>query len=377
MFRRVSGGSVAWSLRASPRSSRSEISARAWRMNGQLRVQRRVRRARARQRVAREPSYRRQRGVQRDQRGAALAEHVAQLGHGGAQVGLLAREPGDGVVEVGDQLAQLLRVARQRAEHPALAAQQPAQVVGLLPARGVGHLGAVAVGVLPVPDGLVEAARTRALQRAGVLLEQRPQVLAGLGLQRGQHLVELHRRGRLLGRKRRPAGQLGRARRPRAQLDEVVALQEQARAHLELGVLVDRQAGVVDLHGHARVARAVLQRLDRLDLPHVHARDPHRRALGHAVGVGEHGLQLVGAGERVGLGEGEERAQAHHQHGDQAGRERPHAGALGAAAGNVREPHGTSLRLSMPSSRDLKVPPARPGRSPSRATLRPPSSLRP
>ena len=232
----------------------------------ELRVQRRVGRARPRQRVAREPAHRRQRRVQRAQRRAALAQHVAQLGDGGAQVGLLAGEPGDGVVEVGDQLAQLLRVARQRAEHAPLAAQQPAQVVGLLPARGVGHLGAVAVGVLPVPDRLVEPARARALERAGVLLQQRPQVLARLGLQGGQHLVELHRRGRLLGRDRRAAGQLRLVRRARAQLDEVVALQEQARAHLELGVLVDRQAGVVDLHGHARVARAVLQRLDRRDL---------------------------------------------------------------------------------------------------------------
>src|SRR5207248_8436132 len=81
-----------------------------------------------------------------------------------------------------------------------------------------------------------------------VLLEERLEVLADVGLQRGQDLPELDRGRRLLDRNVAAILDRRRVRRARLQVHEEVALEEDARPDLELRVLVDRQALLVDLH---------------------------------------------------------------------------------------------------------------------------------
>ena len=66
-----------------------------------------------------------------------------------------------------------------------------------------------------------------------------------------------------------------RGRRPGLDLDEVVALEEDARAHLHRRVAVDRQAGLLDRHHDDGGVRALV-RLDGLDLADLDAGDPHR-----------------------------------------------------------------------------------------------------
>ena len=104
-------------------------------------------------------------------------------------------------------------------------------------------------------------------------------------------------------------------------------------------------ASSLQLHRHLGRAAAVL-RLDLRDLADLDACDPHGRARLQVLHVAEHRLQLVRVRERVRLREAEVGEQDEH-------REREDPGLEGA--------HGTSFRLSMPSWRDLKVPPARPG----------------
>jgi hypothetical protein len=136
-------------------------------------------------------------------------------------------------------------------------------------------------------------------------------------------------------------------RRRRAGLDvhEEVALEEDARADLELGVALDREAHLLDLHRHLGRTLALLHRLDLHDLAHLHAGDPDRRARLQVVHVVEDGLELVRVRERVRLREAEVREQADHDDRQDAGAEGAHSVAAPA--------HGTSLRLSIPSSRIL------------------------
>ena len=165
-----------------------------------------------------------------------------------------------------------------------------------------------------------------AVERVAVALEQLLQVLAGGGLERAQHLVELHRRRGLGLADRAAVGQVGRAGGAGPDVHEEVALQEDPRADLQPRVAVDRQALLLDLHRDLGQRGVVAQRLDLRDLAHVHARDPHRRVQLQRGRVLEHRLHLVALGERDVLGEGEE-----HEHGqrpaiaDRAGPQRGHA----------------------------------------------------
>ena len=162
-------------------------------------------------------------------------------------------------------------------------------------------------------------------------LEHALQVLARVALQRGQDLVELHRRGRLRDLDRVARVELGCARRAGLEVHEEVALEEDARADLGRRVLVQRQRGVVELH-HQHGAVGALHTLDGLDLADLDARDPDRRVGPDRVRRLELRPDLEAARERDVLGEAEE----HHEGGQDHGHEpdegvRPAGGAASAA----------------------------------------------
>jgi hypothetical protein len=83
-------------------------------------------------------------------------------------------------------------------------------------------------------------------------------------------------------------------------LDKEVALEEEVRADLQLGVLVDRQRRVLELHRHPGGA-ALRDRLDLGDLADVHAGDADLGARLQVVRRLEHRSELVWVGERIPL----------------------------------------------------------------------------
>jgi hypothetical protein len=208
--------------------------------------------------------------------------------------------------------------------------------------RAAERLGAVARGVVQRLGGglpphvrvLVEVlGRARLVaQGAAELADHRLEVGARVGLERGEHLVDLHRARGLRQRQGVARLELGCARAPRLELHEEVALEEDARADLQLGVLVDRETRVVDLHRDHRRARVLaLERLDALDLAHLNAGDPYRGARLDVRRVLEHGLQLVlSADERHVLREREVGHGHEEREPDRAGRERRDAACLHA-----------------------------------------------
>ena len=193
----------------------------------------------------------------------------------------------------------------ERVGHDRGALQRALAVADRVVQRLAGALAAragIGVGVLRL-GGLVVQAGPQPVQRLA-------QAGARVALQRAQHLVELHRRRRLGdgdgvavvdGRRRGRAGR---------DVDEEVALQEDPRADLEGGVLVDRQAlpGHVHRH-HGRIGAGLALDLD--DLADVHARDAHRGVLADRVRGLEDRLDPEAVGERHVLGEAEEDADAH------------------------------------------------------------------
>jgi len=149
--------------------------------------------------------------------------------------------------------------------------------------------------VAPVPEGDAE------------LLEQELEVAPRVRLQRGEDLIELHGRRCLGGADHVAVAELRSRRRPGLDVEEEVALEEDARADLDRGVLVNRLAHVVDAHRDpdALVARA--QRLDLGDLADVDAADADEGALAQVVRGLEVGLDLEVMLERDRLGEAEVR----------------------------------------------------------------------
>ena len=176
----------------------------------------------------------------------------------------------------------------------------------------------------------------------GRLLGERPaedlehllKVRARVGLQRGEHLVQLDRGGGLADADRGAVVDGRTRRRSGTQVDEEVALEEDARADLHGGVLVNGERPVLQLHRHHRRV-GVLVSGDPGDLSDVDARDPHRRVLADRHGRREHALHAEPVRERDVLGESE----VHPNHDDDehhgAGRERVHPGAVLAEAGGV------------------------------------------
>ena len=170
---------------------------------------------------------------------------------------------------------------------------------------------AVAVGRLPVLDRVVEALGAAAGERLRVLAQEGLEVLARVALQRGQQVAELDRRRRLGDRDRVAVVELRRRRRARLEVDEEVALEEDARPDLELGVALQRQALVLaSRSSRARRPARPRRGSTALTLPDLDARDPHGRARLEVVHVVEDGRELERVRERVRLGEAEDRCRA-------------------------------------------------------------------
>src|SRR4051812_11170957 len=93
---------------------------------------------------------------------------------------------------------------------------------------------------------------------------------------------------------------------------EEVALEEDARPDLDLGVAVDRQAVVIDAEGDLGVVAGAVPRqpvvadaLHALDLANVDAGDPDRGVLADVGRVPEDRMELVGVLEWQRLGPGQ------------------------------------------------------------------------
>ena len=286
---------------------------------------------------------------------SACVERRAELADRGLQVVLLVGQRAQGGVEVRDEALELGGVGAERLGDPRGVGDQAGEVVLVeaqerlvddrrvlqrarrvvdRPVQRLGGRLALDVGVLR----LVLGGGRLVGQRGAVAVEQPLEAVARVGLQRGQDLVELHGRGGLGRRDRVAVAQRRRLGRARREVDELVALEEDARPDLQRRVLVDRQAGLVDLHRDERqVAVAALVGRDLLDLADVHARDPDRRVGPDVVGVGEDGLDAEAVRERHVLGEaGVDDDRREHEH-EQADRER---------VGPVRSLRRTRLRLS-------------------------------
>ena len=246
--RRASAGTVGRRSAARPRSSSSETSPRSWRTSGIEASSAASEDCTPGRRSAVNARSGGKDSLSAAERGLGGAQRARQLGDRRPQVALLAGERGGRRVEVGDQALELLGVAVQRRGRRARVLDVAREVVLGLAQRGLVDDRGVAVGALPVRDRAVEGLRAALVERVAVLVEQRLEVLARVGLQRGQQLVELDRHGGLVDRDRAVVGDLRRARRARLEVDEEVALEEDARADLGARVVVDRAAGLADGH---------------------------------------------------------------------------------------------------------------------------------
>jgi hypothetical protein len=201
--------------------------------------------------------------------------------------------------------------------------------------------GGVLVGAGGGAEQLLEGLRPVVLdQRVAELVEERLQVRANVGLERRQHLVDLHRVRRLLDGEDVVLLGLGRIRAARLEVHEEVALEEQARSQLHLRVLVERERVVLEAHrdqGRLLTGRAILghlvvaggrlvgrvvarEVLDLGDLADVHAGDSHRRFRPEVLRVREHRLDLVGVAPGEVLRVCDHRANGDHHDQDQPDR---------------------------------------------------------
>jgi hypothetical protein len=132
----------------------------------------------------------------------------------------------------------------------------------------------VAGGGLDPPDRLGQLA-TVAAQPLRPVAEQQAQVVARIGVERREDLVEVHVGERLRGRDALALGELACRRRARRELGHHV-LEAALGPHEDRGVAVDRRVVALDLHAHDRLA--VLE-LDARDLADLDAGDVDRLAL--------------------------------------------------------------------------------------------------
>ena len=200
-------------------------------------------------------------------------ERGRQLAQRRAQVGVLARERGEHGVRVLDELRHLV-VAGAELAHQQRQVVDDALDVVLARLERAEHLAPVARGRLEAPD--------RARQRAPVAAqpltagaEQDGQVVARVGVQRREDLVEVDVRQRLAHRDRVALVQPARGGRPRLELGHHV-LQPGLGPQQHGRVAVD--AAVLRLHLHGDDGLAVLE-LDVRDLADLDARDVHGLAL--------------------------------------------------------------------------------------------------
>ena len=166
------------------------------------------------------------------------------------------------------------------------------QVAPVLAAHRVGDDRRVAVGGSQYGIERLKPRAPAPSRRLAVLAQEHLEVVARVGLQRGQHLVELHRGRGLLNGDRGAVLEFAGGRRARRQVDEEVALEEDARADLGRRVGVHGPARVLDPHRHERALAAAVA-LDGGDLADLDAGDPHRRAGAQVVRALERRLDLV------------------------------------------------------------------------------------
>ena len=267
------------------------------------------------------------------------------------------------------------------------------EVVGLDAERVVGDDRGVLVGGQPVLDGLV-VRRAAQLDRLAVLLQQRLEVLAGVGLQPGEDLIELDGLDALLDREGVAVGATGASgvpgetstkKLPSRKIRGRIAKVASSWIGRPWLVIVHRHVGRLAraLGGAGRLAaRLVRHRGDRAD---VDARDAHQRTRLQPVGVGEGRVDRVLVGERVGeLRVGRVGEDGDQDDPDQAGLELAHAvAALLACVRNLMGSRGTlaswgpvvGLRLNVSPAgtraRPLNVGPWSPGVCASVPRLRP------
>ena len=233
------------------------------------------RRLHAGPRFSHERARGRQRRVEGVERRVGLLEQAVQLGEGGRQLDAAARERARRAVEPLDQVRQAVSTRERRRRLPARL-DELREVVIACPAEGLrGHRALRERLVRGLPR-LVERLRSAVGESLPQARKQQLEVVARVLLERREDLVQLNRRCRLRDRDRVPLVGGRRRRAARLQVDEEVALEEDARPHLDRRVLVDRQRVVFECERDDR--GAALTALDLLHLADLDARDPHRRA---------------------------------------------------------------------------------------------------
>ena len=236
--------------------------------------------------------------------------------------------------------ARELALARgQRSEHVLVALHVPAEVVRLgaeqclVDDRGrLERAGGVLERLVQrlsggqAPDtrvlrGVLRRGRL-AVERGADALQERLEVAAGVGVQRVQDAIELHRARRARRRQGVAGIQHRSVRGTGVQIDVEVPLEEDPGQDPGGRVRVNRQAVRVDVHRDHRGARVAPEQLDRGHLADVDPRDPDRRG-DVQLGLGrEHGLEHERrAAERRRAAEHQVDRGRDHERGDDPGDE--------------------------------------------------------
>ena len=337
----ASAGTVGRRSAVRPRSSEGWTSSRSWVMNGRLASTVGPVDLTPGSERARQLAQRRERGVERVEGRDRRRQRPRQLDHRLLQRVVLARERVGGRVEVGDQALEVLRVGVERAGRRALGRDVVREVVGLDAERVVGDDRRVLVGRQPVLDRAV-VGRAGLLDRLAVLLQQDLEVAAGV-------LPAARSAPGRAGPARCPAGSRTCARCSAIGADGVPGLMSTKKlpsrkirgriakvASSWIGrpwswiVIVTSAAWqALWVVGGGLAAGLGADAGHRAD---VDAGDPDQAALLQPVGVGEHGVDRVLAGERVGeLGVRQVGEDDDHHDPDRPGGERAHALACACA----------------------------------------------
>ena len=330
-------------------------------------VDRRGRLSHAGQDLQRERARGRERPVQRVEGVVGVDQGRRQQADARRQVVRLGSERAGGDVEVGDQALERGLVAAERAGDLAEGRHELGEVVGRAAEQGLVDDRRVLQRRDRVVEGLVQRLgggeppdvgvllgvlrrRRRLRERAAVDPQHVLELGPGVGLKRGQDLVELDRGGRLSDADCGAVVNRGAVRRAGPQVDEEVALEEDPRADLHGGVPVDRQRLVLELHRHHGVVGVLVAR-DPGHLADVDAGDPHRRVLADRDRRREHALHAEPVREGDVLGEAE--VDQDHGHDEDARPDRQRAASRAVLA--QASPVGSAAEVAHPFFAPLLV----------------------